>query len=122
MNKVFQSLGKGNCLQACVASVLERPLDSVPDFDVPGWFKFLCDWCGDQGIGVVYMNESHPISMKNITPILIYEIAESTDRHAVVGKIVWDSETLWRTEVVHDPNPMNLTLLELEGLMILVPS
>ena len=47
---------RGNCWQAAVASVLELPLEEVPDFiqdDVdsgePWWPKFVA-WCGERGI------------------------------------------------------------------------
>jgi hypothetical protein len=47
--------GNGNCLLAAVASVLERPLEEIPDFNLSGcgWFEDLYEWCLNEGIGLI---------------------------------------------------------------------
>lgn len=48
--------GAGNCLAACIASVLELPLADVPNFAAlpqDEWFLTLEAWLRDRGLGLV---------------------------------------------------------------------
>lgn len=55
MRPVFQTKFKppdGNCMQACIASVLELDLDDVPNFvdAQSGWWEQLTEWLGKRGL------------------------------------------------------------------------
>lgn len=48
--------GAGNCLAACIASVLELPLEDVPNFAALSqeeWFTALQTWLRDRGLGII---------------------------------------------------------------------
>lgn len=48
--------GKGNCFSACVASIIELPIEDVPQFMSAGteWFGALSTWCAERGLVVKY--------------------------------------------------------------------
>lgn len=52
----------GNCLQACIASLLELPLDDVPHFvaDGDGWWSALLDWLRCRGFWVAETVDPSP--------------------------------------------------------------
>jgi hypothetical protein len=41
---------EGNCFSACVASILEIPLEDVPQFMVGDWWANFTAWCEPRGI------------------------------------------------------------------------
>lgn len=60
MKPVDQTLfgDEGNCMQACIASVLELPLDDVPNFMAlhragKSWTHTLRDWLAERGLAYV---------------------------------------------------------------------
>lgn len=60
MKPVYQTictLPGANCVQAATASILELPLQSVPNFMLthghPGWFQAWLDWLADRGFEVL---------------------------------------------------------------------
>jgi len=101
----------GNCLTACVASVLDVPIESVPEFCTDGeWFANLVAFCKENGFFLVYwkQNDPMPIIAIGLYIILLLNLEGVEDLHAVVAKTravkgedpVW----LWHSDVVHDPN------------------
>lgn len=134
-NPTHESTGDANCLMAAVASVLELPLEAVPDFGMSGigWFEEMYEWCLKQDIGIVYIRVAHRRKMLplNCYCVLIFTVKDSTIRHAVVGKIILvetqdsdrheSKEWLWRADVAHDPNPNDVPLDTLEEIIFLIP-
>ena len=72
MVPVFQDKfdNEGNCLGACIASILELPLEAIPDFNEMGmgkervknehapWFKEMRRWLGDRGVIVAAFTDA----------------------------------------------------------------
>lgn len=125
------SYGKhqGNCLTACVASVLDVPISSVPEFCVDGeWFQRLDTFCRENGFFLLYWRHSGniPLICLNAYVILLLALEGEEDLHAVVAKTSVESQAPvteqdiengeclsedaggvrwgWRSEMVHDPN------------------
>ena len=105
---------KGNCLQAAFASVLELPLEEVPNFSEwgPGkfWFDPTVEWLHSVGYGLVYFQCSDPVAALEVYGIACCTVVGETERHAQVVKFVRtegeDSDKVyWEAKVVHDPNP-----------------
>lgn len=115
----------GNCLAACIASILEIPLGSV---DVPGtdeWSKKLAEWCSDNGYGFVWVNTSE------------IQAPEGSGSHAWSDDIYWiatgkcdreqDGEKLYHcvvargSEFVHDPNPAGTFIESVEDAILVFP-
>ena len=122
-------LHAGNCLTACVASLLDVPITAVPEFCVDGeWFTRLDEFCRENGFFLIYWRHSEalPIVCLNVYVILLLALEGTEDLHAVVAKTyvsdripVTDKEIesgaalaedaggvrwAWGSEIVHDPN------------------
>jgi hypothetical protein len=55
--------GKGNCFQACLASIFELPLEAVPDWNANGegrWLSIYDDWLAERGLAMamVYVQDN----------------------------------------------------------------
>ena len=105
----------GNCLSACVASLLRRPLWTVPNFAVAGydsrpipqWWDRLGRFGTREGLWFVQLAGKHPGECWGVTiqdrPVLAIATIESPNGdwlHCVVGD-------MRRGIVVHDPNRRN---------------
>lgn len=111
------SKGHGNCLTACVASILEVPIEVLPEFCTDGeWFDRLYQFCYENGFSLLYWKHSSniPICVLNAHVIMLLSLEREDELHAVVGKTSLDQVILestgdkkwsWKTEIVHDPNP-----------------
>lgn len=115
MKPVYQTRykrGEGNCLPACIASILEVPIESIPDFcSLPGyWATRLFEWCEKQGLLFLYWDHADnvPLFCNNAYLILSLELEGIKDEHhAVVGKtsrIDCEDGWQWQTHIIHDPN------------------
>lgn len=125
--------GNGNCLLACVASVLHRPLESIPDFAMSGnWFEDLYEWCRNENIGLICIHPKdldHSIVLNSYC-IMIFTVAGIADEnHAVIGRCrriedgIPDAEDpskwKWQANIIHDPNPLGVKVEQLEHLLFL---
>ena len=105
MKPVFQTIlapPRGNCLQACIASILELPLEAVPNFmevDGDGWEKVYQDFLETKGLQVLYL-DIDGIKKYGWSPRGYHLIQGKSPRgdwdHVCVG---------FRGEIVHDPHP-----------------
>jgi len=110
----------GDCLRACVASVLDLPSDEVPDFvgeHGPRWFTALQTWLGHLGKHVAYISTASSLSsIATVYPYDLFWIAVGDGprgrRHAVVCQ---------SNRVVHDPHPSRSGLQPLEDAIIILP-
>lgn len=108
----------GNCLQACVASVLDKKLEDVPDFLKlygPRWFPELRTWLGQFGKHAAYVSTANSL-ISHVYPHELHWIGVGDGprgvRHAVV---------CLHNEVVHDPHPSREGLPEIEDALIIIP-
>lgn len=116
LTKVFQTKygkGLGNCLQAAFASILDLPLESVPDFADYGpgmlWFDPAVEWLRSVGYGFVYWHDIDSIAAINCYALAFCCVVDETERHAVVVRFERDEgedpdKFYWRAEIAHDPN------------------
>jgi len=120
---------QGNCLTACIASVLDVPISSVPEFCVDGeWFARLDAFCRENGFFLLYWRHSEniPLICLNAYVILLLALEGESDLHAVVARTTIESKEPitdaeiergaalaedaggirwgWKSELVHDPN------------------
>lgn len=129
MHKVYTA-GDDDCLRACVASLLEKPLESIPNFAVRSghaWFEDLYIWCLRERIGMILI---HPKDLLcslffNLLCIMVFSVPGMDDAHAVIGRCerVETKNNEWKsvTNIEHDPNKDGITLGTLEGMIFLVP-
>lgn len=130
MKPVFQKIickERGDCFSACLASLLEVPLESVPSFNalaidsglnypVSIAYNHIRDWLA--GLGFTLMSTSfkqvHDYrSMLGQYALLTVPSQKfgPTCSHCVIGQYQWDPkhgpETAIKLFIVHDPNPGN---------------
>ena len=134
--------GQGNCLLACVASILERPLESIPDFTMSGcgWLEDLYEWCLNEDIGLLCVHPKdldHSICL-NSWCIMIFTVADcngcdvkvTDENHAVIGRCrrvergnpdaIDFGQWKWEATVEFDPNPNGVVLGNLEHILFLI--
>ena len=84
----------GNCLSACIATVLGCPLESIPDFgDEPGWYSKFESFIRSQGYELVHLDNSGAWAFKPDGYHIGNGISPRGLMHSCVfedGKIYWD--------------------------------
>jgi hypothetical protein len=116
MKPVMQTIvarNQGNCWSACIASLLELPIEEVPPFVKDGGENFLQlaqDWLGKRGLFILRIRmpkeilTGDDIRWHQIPECLCIATGKSPRGdygHAVVGRIV----DAYKFEMLHDPHP-----------------
>ncbi|MCD9188274.1 MAG: hypothetical protein LUM44_17795 [Pyrinomonadaceae bacterium] len=115
MKKVYQTdftNVTGNCLAACVASILECELDDVPNFvTFPNWKEeYIRFWESKNRVPVFFHSLSDDgllraferLPFTGYCIVAVQSFLHPENLHAVVG--FFENKLL---KVVHDPNPAN---------------
>lgn len=96
---------KGNCLQACIASLLELPLSGVPHFvehEGGDWFEEMNKWLvAREGLYAVNLDES------TFHPPPGYAILNGLSERGVMHSVI-----IRNGKLVHDPYPGGTGLAE----------
>lgn len=108
MKPVFQtiySVPHGNCLQACVASILELSLEEVPNFMLhgDGWWQYYVEW-------MISNYNLQPISIvieKGCTVPHGYHFIQGKSPRGDYDHIV----VAFNGNEIHDPFPDSIPLL-----------
>ena len=109
------SAGSGNALQACVASILNLPLDQVPNFiHAPqGYETAIADFARERKVLArkVLMNDLHVQELDNekVVPVGAWVILRGKSPrgsfgHVVVAQIERSKPSM-QFKIVHDPYP-----------------
>jgi len=123
MKKVLQTIvdkGRGNCMQATVASLFDLELEQVPNFIElkENWFEVMCEFFRKNGCKSLnpFYKSSHTSSfyldaLKHDGGVngYFYAVVPSqtfAPEDGVTHAVVVDSEL----NIVHDPNPNQLAL------------
>jgi hypothetical protein len=131
MKPVYMSkygLGQGDCLTACVASLLECEIADLPDFSAMDrkWLKGTREWLEANGYACIWIAKESLSSHLISDCYCIGIFTTSTEDHAVVAE--WRSDTSgeeWTYELLaaHDPNRrVKVDVGELRGVLIIFPS
>lgn len=107
----------GNCMSACIASLLELPIAQVPYFmGTEGepddlWKKRINRWLAPHGFSFMYFKAARDFTQ---WPPGYYVLTGRSPRglHAVVAK---------GDRIVHDPHPSRDGLKSVDGFAILIP-
>jgi hypothetical protein len=116
---------KGNCFAACLASVLELPLDDVPHvMHHEDWRERTNAWLASRGMGTIEVSlETEEPALYPVPPGMLVIVSGRTVRHperlhAVVARTVAGG-CQW--EYLHDPHPAGGFLIQATHLMWVVP-
>lgn len=111
MIPVYQTMtvgndGRGNCFNACVASILELPLRDVaqvlPDFKGHYWGEWE-DWFAARGLEINHVDRSTPPKGFAIASGMGGRIYP--EGHARAGQEIMHAVVVFNGELVHDPFP-----------------
>ena len=120
----------GDCLRACVASILELPIEAVPNFGgeppFDQWMKRLIQWLNERRLGVGY-SKIDDLHVALTGPCILGIRTKEHERlgrppewsHAVVGVCRWylGDPTF---DIVHDPLPEPSEPVEYRDVMWIV--
>lgn len=98
--------GEGNCFPACIASILEVPLEEIPEVDESlkwGWMKPFNDYLAEKGLAFIDVClQQHKLYEPPVGVLCI--LSGPSPRfdcdHSVVGRTQKDG-----LYMVHDPHP-----------------
>ncbi len=105
----------GNCLSACVASILDLRVEDVPLFVQKSdpcdgiWPERLDAWLGQRGLGALIL----PASVVLVPPVgfhILYGRSVKNHEHAVVAK---------ESAIVHDPHPSRTGLAKVDCVILI---
>jgi hypothetical protein len=105
----------GNCLQAVVASLVEKPLEEVPHFaemadDV--WFDATCKYLNDNGLNIYDCDEEEIPHVKDN-----YVMVVGKSPRGVSHVVLYQSG-----QMVHDPHPSRAGILNITWSAVIVPA
>ena len=112
--------GTGNCMAACVASILEIPLEDVPDIRGDDQYALLCFWLAERGVGIVDIAFKPRLKMQD-TGVVVWgqgyyigggKSPRGDFDHAVV---------MCAGGIVHDPHPDKRGIEDIDSLTFLTP-
>lgn len=104
----------GNCFSACVASLLELPIEDVPYFmGADDWNKAFDEWLRPRGFYAVFLR-LRPVKEDPWRPAGLYVLGGQCVRgpHAVVAR---------GNTIVHDPHPSRGGVDTWEDATLIVP-
>ena len=101
MQTVFGS--RGNCMSACLASLLGLPIGQVPNFfdkseSDDHWWELVREWLKEHGLGVITINYSQELMEKIGGVHIVAGLSARDVNHAVLYK---------DGKLFHDPHPDN---------------
>lgn len=105
MTPVYQTIltpPHGNCLQACIASILELPLEEVPNFmrvSGPAWYDRFVNFLLSQGLFPIYLTPE-VVNADGTRPYGYYLVQGKSPRGDFDHVVVYHNGKL-----AHDPNP-----------------
>jgi hypothetical protein len=107
---------EGNCLNACIASILECSIDDLPDLaeaerQNKNWFHVLNDYLKEQGYGIILIDSPVPICV----PKDCYYIVSGKSHRGLLHSIIHKNG-----ERIFDPHPDNTGILEIEDYIFIV--
>ena len=126
MQTVLPGSGRvGDCLRACIASLLEQPCEAVPHYmNFDDWRERLSGWLEEErGLALLEFDLTKPLDgVYPVTERTYVIVAGATRRHpdrlhAVVAR-TYGGGLRW--QYVHDPHPSADFLLREERLYMLV--
>lgn len=117
-----------NCLTACVASLLECDIESLPCFSSMGtdWFRHTVEYLEARGFGTIFVpaERLQGLIVSDCLCICIFKVPNSDVSHAKLGR--WHSEfggELWNYSITEefDPNKYGVATGDLASVLLVFP-
>jgi len=109
----------GNCLSACLASILEMPITDFPDYSEwsdNDWIYKYNNFLGKIGYGLLICGPNNDLFVPDIHGIKTYHIingisSRSTEQHSVVG---------YNGFMIFDPHPSRAGLIDITSWIFII--
>jgi hypothetical protein len=115
VDQTIFGLPDGNCLAACVASLLHLDITEVPNFcqgQEEGWFGRMLDWLRPLGLAAFWF-KGPPTHHLAECPVIV---------SGVSPRGPWLHAVIWRDgAIVHDPHPSRAGIGDVEDTIVFVP-
>lgn len=117
MEPVYQTIidkENGNCMAACIASLLELPLEAVPNFsEREDWFNYVDEFLEQFDLEWLQLKYSRSTELLLRGYYILSGDSPNFDGvdHVVIGH---------NGEVVHDPNPDGKEMTEFSTIEVLI--
>lgn len=113
--------GAGNCLAACIASLLELPIEEV--FDIPNgghdsrYWEIVDEWLAARGLGLAYVTVRSGGELTGTTVRIpgTYYMAWGQSPRGLAHSVIYS-----RGELAHDPHPDRTGIKSVDHLAFLV--
>jgi hypothetical protein len=111
--------GTGNCFAACVATILEKSLDSVPFFMDSGdeWYIQFVNWAYEQGLIAECVNSDYPGFEEDLAKMGYSIVTGKSPR----GGGMYHSVVFKGSDMVHDPHPDRTGILTRSYAISFIP-
>lgn len=122
MRRVYQTTfgpTDGNCFQACIATVLSMPLESIPHFcrDYGDrWCRHFQEWLNGLGLFAVMMNVPDCMTVDDIVPFGPCMVGGDGGR-GCKHEVVYSGGVLY-----HDPLPEGKGLVKVDDIIVFSPA
>ena len=104
--------GLGNCFSACVASILELPIDDVPFFGADElWWTRFSEWLEARNLYAVCLKHR-----AGRAPVGYHILSGKSPRGEFMHSVVAKGE-----DIVHDPHPSRANIQDRVDCIIIVP-
>lgn len=104
--------GLGNCFSACVASILELPIDDVPFFGADElWWTRFSEWLEARNLYAVCLKHR-----AGRAPVGYHILSGKSPRGEFLHSVVAKGD-----DIVHDPHPSRANILDRTDCIIIVP-
>ena len=137
VDQTIFGVGEGNCFSACIASLLNCPIEDVPnlntealDADGSHWMDRWKRWLETRGKGMVYIAHDGRWPHMSLPAGQHVILSGRSPRestvdlfHAVIARVnAWqDKEAFaWDLEIVHDPYPTRDGIEKITSMIFLV--
>lgn len=122
MKPVMQTITgtSGNCMGACLASILELPIEAVPNFfeagpDDTDWWNALRSWLRRYGLGIITLTFENPAQWMHLRLAGYHIVSGPSPRlEGMHHATVWH-----QGRMVHDPHPDGTGIVKPETLDML---
>ncbi|MFA5790752.1 MAG: hypothetical protein WC976_06800 [Caldisericia bacterium] len=116
MKKVFQTIHgeSGNCLAACLCSILELDIKDVPNFCEKGngWFQDCNNFLRKFNLGLLAID--HNVISRTQSDYDYHYIVQGKSPRGFYHAVVYH-----KNKMVHDPHPSGLGLTDFNDVIVL---
>jgi len=117
MKKIYQTKleEKGNCFEACLASLLEIDIKDIPSYK-KNWYLKYNKWLSKYDLALLMVGSWDDCEDKDKLMPNVYAIVTGISPRGFKHSVIY-----LKDEMVHDPHPQNGGVLEMTAMIYIIP-